>query len=99
MKTNKLAPVLRGLAAVMAALFVIASVGTGIAEGYRSALDSVLGTQSFVVNTDEDAARFKSDYATIEEMAAAAKDIAIREGEDAACRYSVLTAFFSSSET
>lgn len=79
---KKLAPIMRGLAAVMAALFVIASVGTSIAEGYRSALDSVLGTQSFVVNTDEDAARFKSDFATIEEMAAAAKDIAIREGEE-----------------
>ncbi len=82
MKTNKLASIMRGLSAIMAALFVIASVGTGIAEGYRSALDSVLGTQSFVVNTDEDAARFKSDFTTIEEMAAAAKEVAILEGEE-----------------
>ena len=82
MKTRKLAPVMRGLCAVMAALFVIASIGTSIAEGYRSALDSVLGTQSFVTNTDENAARFKTDYATIEDMAAAAKAIAIREGEE-----------------
>lgn len=27
-------------------------------------------------------ARFKTDYATIEDMAAAARDIAIREGEE-----------------
>ncbi len=82
MKTNKLAAIMRGLCAIMAVLFVIATVGTTIADGYRSALDSVLGTQSFITNTDEDAARFKSDYATIEEMAAAAKDIAVREGEE-----------------
>ncbi len=79
---KKLAPIMRGLAAVMAALFVIATLGTGIAESYRSALDSVLGTQSFVTNTDADAARFKTDYATIEEMAAAAKAVAVKEGEE-----------------
>ena len=39
---KKLAPIMRGLCAVMAALFVIATLGTGIAESYRSALDSVL---------------------------------------------------------
>ncbi|MBR0426279.1 MAG: glycoside hydrolase family 3 C-terminal domain-containing protein [Clostridia bacterium] len=82
MKSKKLASIMRGLCAVMAALFVLATVGTTIADGYRSALDSVLGTQSFVTNTDEDAARFKSDYATIEDMVAAAKQIAIREGEE-----------------
>lgn len=79
---KKLAPIMRGLCAVMAALFVIATLGTGIAESYRSALDSVLGTQSFVTNTDKDAARFKSDYNTIEEMAAAAKAVAVKEGEE-----------------
>ena len=31
---------------------------------------------------DDSAARFKTDYATIEDMAAAARDIAIREGEE-----------------
>lgn len=79
---KKLAPIMRGLCAVMAALFVIATLGTGIAEFYRSQLDDVLGTQSYITNTDEDAARFKSDYATVEEMWAAAKDISIREGEE-----------------
>ena len=81
-KSNKLASLMRGLAALMAVLFVLASVGTGIVEGYRSALDSVLGTQSYVTITDEDAARFKSDYATIDDMIAAAKALAIKEGEE-----------------
>ena len=81
-KSNKLASLMRGLAALMAVLFVLASVGTGVVEGYRSALDSVLGTQSYVTITDEDAARFKSDYATIDDMIAAAKALAIKEGEE-----------------
>ena len=79
---KKLANLAKGIAAVCAALLALSTIGSGIVEGYRSALDSVLGTQSYVTNTDEDAARFKSDYKTIEEMAAAAKDIAIREGQE-----------------
>lgn len=82
MKAKKLAPVMRGLTALMACLLVLSIVGTGIANTYRNALDSTLGTQSYVTITDEDAARFRSDYATVEEMAAAARDIAIREGEE-----------------
>ena len=81
-KSKKLASVFKGLAALMACLLVLATVGTSIAENYRSAIDSVLGTNSFVTKTDEDAAKFKSDYATIEEMAAAAKQLAIKEGEE-----------------
>jgi len=82
MKAKRVAPVMRGLAAIMACLLVLSVVGTSIAESYRNALDNFLGTQSYVTITDEDAARFKSDYATIEEMAAAARDIGIREGEE-----------------
>ena len=82
MKFKKLAAVMRGIAAVMASVFVVSSVGTGIANSWRTALDGFLGTQSFVTINDESAARFKKDYATIEDMAAAAKNIAIREGEE-----------------
>ena len=81
-KSKKLATLMRGLAAVMAVLLVLSLVGAGIVEGYRSALDGVFGTTSYVTVNDEDAARFKSDYATIEDMAAAAKALAIREGEE-----------------
>jgi beta-glucosidase len=82
MKVKKLAPVMRGLAALMACLLVLSTIGTGLSDTYRTALDDVLGTQSFVVNTDPDAIRFKSDYATVEDMMAAARDISVREGEE-----------------
>ena len=81
MKVKKLAPVMRGLAALMAVVLVLSTTGVGLANSYRSALDGVLGTQSFVTVTDG-SARFVSDYATIEEMAAAARDIAVREGAE-----------------
>ena len=82
MKPRKLASAMKGLAALMACLLVLVVVGTGIAETYRSALDSTFGTTSYITLTDEDSARFVSDYATIEEMAAAAKALAVKEGEE-----------------
>ena len=77
---NKLASASKGLAALSASVLALSSVGTGVAEKYRSALDSTLGTQSYITVEAEDG--FKSDYGTIEEMAAAARDIAVREGEE-----------------
>lgn len=82
MKSQKRVSLFRGLAALMACLFVLASLGTGIVDSYRNQIDGMLGTNSYVTINDENAARFKKDYATIEEMAAAAKNIAIREGEE-----------------
>ena len=82
MKTKRFAPVMRGLAAIMACLLVLSTAGTGIADSYRTALDSFLRTTSYVTVTDEGAARFQSDYATIDEMMAAAKALAIKEGEE-----------------
>ncbi|MBR0409118.1 MAG: glycoside hydrolase family 3 C-terminal domain-containing protein [Clostridia bacterium] len=82
MKTKKTASLFRGLAALMACLFVLSSLGAGLTENYRNQIDGMLGTSSYVTINDEDAARFKKDYATIEDMVAAAKDIAIREGEE-----------------
>lgn len=82
MKSKKLAAVMRGIAAIMASVFVVSSVGTGIANSWRTALDGFLGTESFVTINDESAARFKKDYATIDDMMEAAKNIAIREGEE-----------------
>lgn len=82
MKAKRFAPVMRGLAALMAVLLVVSVLGTGIANTYRTYLDDFLGTQSFITNTDEDAARFKKDYDTVDAMLAAARDIAVREGEE-----------------
>ena len=81
MKAKRIAPVMRGLSAVMASVLALSVVGTGIAEGYRSALDGFLGTSSYVTITDEDSARFQSDYATIDEMKAEIAEIA-EGGED-----------------
>ena len=82
MKTKKIAPAMRGLAAVTASVMALSIVGADIADGYRARIDSALGTQSYVTKNDEDSARFVSDYATFDEMKAAAKDIAVREGEE-----------------
>ena len=79
---GKLSGFFWGMAALMACLLVLTNVGSGVVESYRSALDSVLGTSSYETITDESAARFKKDYQTIEDMAAAAKALAIREGEE-----------------
>lgn len=82
MKAKKFTPAMRGLAALMTCLMVLSIVGTGVVNTYRGALDDTLGTESYVTINDDSAARFKTDYATIEDMAAAARDIAIREGEE-----------------
>lgn len=81
MKVKKLSAFMRGVAALMAVLLVLSVVGTGIAEAYRSQLDSALGTNSWEILTDGEG-RFVSDYDTIEEMAAAAKEIGIRQGQE-----------------
>ena len=82
MKSTKLTGFLRGLAAVMASVFVLTTVAADVVEVNRTAIDGFLGTESYQVVNDESATRFKSDYSTVEEMAAAAKDYAIREGEE-----------------
>ena len=71
MRAKKLAPVMRGLSAITASVMALSIVGADIADGYRARIDDFLGTQSYVTNTDEDSARFVSDYATFEEMKAA----------------------------
>ncbi|SCZ79165.1 glycoside hydrolase family 3 N-terminal domain-containing protein [Pseudobutyrivibrio xylanivorans] len=82
MRTKVLVPAMRGVAALSASLLVLSTLGADVAETYRKNLDDVLGTTSYVTSTDVDSARFVSDYETVEDMAAAAKDIAIREGQE-----------------
>ena len=82
MNAKKMAAWMRGLSAITASLMTLSIVGADIANGYRARLDGFLGTQSYVTKTDEDAVRFVSDYATFADMKAAAKEIAVREGEE-----------------
>lgn len=82
MKSKTLIPFFRGLSSVMVSVMTLSILGTSVADTYRSNLDDVLGTQSYITVSDEASAKYKTDYETIEEMAAAAKDIAVREGEE-----------------
>ncbi len=80
MKLSKLISPFRGLTATMAAILVLSTVGYGIADTYRGTVDDVLGTTSYEIDSEN--VTYKSDYDTIEDMAQAAKDIAVREGEE-----------------
>lgn len=83
MKSKKTLPhVLLGITGIAASLIVATSVGYQIADKWRSTVDGVFGTQSYVIDTDENAARFKSDYATADEMMAAARALSVKEGEE-----------------
>ena len=81
MKVKRFSAFARGVATLMAVLLVLVTIGADIANAYRTQIDDALGTQSWIISTDGEG-RFVSDYATIEEMAAAAKEIGIRQGEE-----------------
>ena len=58
MKAKKLLPVMRGMSAVTASVLTLSLLGTSVADTYRTNLDDVLGTQSYVTVTDEESVRF-----------------------------------------
>lgn len=72
----------RGLASMSACLFVVSNMGYRLADKWRDSVDGFLGTNSYIISEDESAAKFKSDYATADEMMAAAKALAIKEGRE-----------------
>lgn len=82
MKKKKLVPFFRGMSSIMASVLTLSILGSAVTDTYRTYLDDVLGTQSYVTTTDEESARFQKDYSTVEEMAAAAKELAVRQGEE-----------------
>ena len=51
MKAKNLSPVMRGISAAMASVLTLALTGTSVADTYRTNLDDVLGTQSYVTQT------------------------------------------------
>ena len=71
-----------GLAATAAGLFVVATLGTSVADSYRSQLDGLFGTKSYIVDTDESASRYSKSVSTVAEFAEKAKANAIRQGEE-----------------
>ena len=82
MKARVMQNVMRGISSVTASVLALSVIGTGIADSYRKNLDDTLHTTSYVTATDTGNAQYVSDYATIEDMADAAKNIAIKEGEE-----------------
>ena len=82
MKARVMQNVMRGISSVTASVLALSVIGTGIADSYRKNLDDTLHTTSYVTATDTGNTQYVSDYATIEDMADAAKNIAIKEGEE-----------------
>lgn len=78
---SKLKPLWRGLSATFLSLLVVGSLGYGLADDWRSSLDNFLGTESYVVD-DSQGGYFTCNYDTAEEMMAAAKEFAIKEGRE-----------------
>ncbi len=68
----------RGLSGTSLSLVVLASLGYGIANRFRTQVDNALGTQSYQVNNSS--SKYVSDYKTGDDMMKAAKDLSVREG-------------------
>lgn len=81
-KVTKYKPLFRGLTATMATLLAVSTAGYAVADAWRTQVDDVLGTESYVIATDPENAQYKSDYATAAEMMAAAKAHSIKQGEE-----------------
>lgn len=77
MKIKKTRNSLLGITALLGSVFAISTVGYQIADTNRTAIDNALGTKSYEVLKDETESRFKSKYKTVDEVRAAAKEIAI----------------------
>lgn len=73
-------PLWRGLTTTMLSLTVLFSLGYAIADTWRSTVDSVLGTKSYVTDTTN--IKYKSSFSTGDEVMAAAKALAVREGAE-----------------
>lgn len=70
----------RGLTGVSVSILVLASLGYGIADTFRTQVDSALGTTSYEVNSED--SRYVSDYETGEQLMKAAKEFAVRQGRE-----------------
>ncbi len=80
MKRKSLEHLALGLTAAAAVIMAIATQGNTIANSYEKQLNDVLGTKSY--ETIEGESKFKSKYSTIDEMIEAAKNVAIKEGQE-----------------
>jgi beta-glucosidase len=73
-------PLYRGLTATMLSFVCAFTIGYSIADTWRSTVDSVLGTQSYL--TDETNPKYVSTYSSAKDLMDAAKQLSIREGAE-----------------
>jgi beta-glucosidase len=73
-------PLWRGLTATMLSMVCVFSLGYSIADTWRSTVDSVLGTKSYITNTED--LKYQSTYSSATDLMNAAKELAIREGAE-----------------
>lgn len=78
---KKTVPVFRGVAAATFSLAVLATMGYGIADEWRSTVDSALGTSSYVISPNSEA-KYVSSYKTADELMNELKAISRQEGID-----------------
>ncbi len=79
MKKRSLNALSVGLTATFASLLGVTIVGGTIANAYRSNIDKAFGTQSYVATVGE--GKFKKKFTTIDQMINAAKEVAVKEGQ------------------
>ena len=79
MKKRSLNALAVGLTATFASLMAFTLVGGSIANAYRSTLDGVFGTTSYVPVVGE--GKFNKKFTSIDSMINAAKAVAIKEGQ------------------
>ncbi len=77
---KKRIPLFRGLTAATFSLAMIASIGYGIADTWRSTVDSALGTSSYEIDSSNQ--KYVSDYDNATDMMNELKDISVTEGEE-----------------
>ena len=70
----------RGLTGASLSILVLAALGYGIADKFRTQVDNAFGTSSYLVNSAD--SKYISDYKTGEELMNAAKALAVREGRE-----------------
>ncbi len=80
MKLGKFISPLRGITAAMAAILTLSVMGYAIADTWRSNVDDMLGTETYVTNSE--GVTYQSTYDTAAKMMEAAKNVSIKEGEE-----------------
>jgi len=80
MFSKKRLPLWRGLSGISLSALALLTMGYGIADTWRSTVDSALGTKSYV--TDSSNSKYTSVYSTGDEVMEASKAYAVEQGAE-----------------